>query len=331
MSDLCAIEELPFPYVYYPAFNGVFIGFKNQNNSKIKFCSCHRLSFENYFKLKKIEERDFPSEYFQFLKEINTTQKDFYSLIEFEDNVCHLCNKAYPNCEGINRGDFYIQFLNYIHVYFFKYGISDLHGPILKEYCPDGLLKLIEIDSIEAIKNFKTLNPNNKPLDQLDQKTINDINSIMNPVFEQDKRIRNYVENQIRRIYGLKDIGDYWVNETKLYNIIADLFPDFKIKRHHRPVFLNGLEIDIYIEKLKLGIEYQGKQHFEPVKHFGGNKKYNELLIRDLKKSEICKSIGIELIYFNYYDDLSVEKIINKLKSCDLRSRSLKNGKIFRC
>jgi len=32
--------------------------------------------------------------------------------------------------------------------------------------------------------------------------------------------------------------------------------------RHYRPDFLQGLELDIFIDELKIGMEYQGIQHF---------------------------------------------------------------------
>lgn len=63
-------------------------------------------------------------------------------------------------------------------------------------------------------------------------------------------------------------------------------------------------EIDIYIPEYKIGIEFQGKQHFNPV-DFGGYGKnkseeiFSENRKRDLKKNKLCRENGIDLLYFS--------------------------------
>ena len=82
------------------------------------------------------------------------------------------------------------------------------------------------------------------------------------------------------------DVGDYW---------------------------LEGLELDIFIPELDLGIEYQGVQHFKPVEHWGGMEALKELQVRDKKKRQLCQSLGIGLIYFKHDEDLSNESVSAKL------------------
>jgi hypothetical protein len=77
-----------------------------------------------------------------------------------------------------------------------------------------------------------------------------------------------------------------------------------------RPQFLNNvvtgglhnLEIDCYDEDLRLGVEYQGKQHYEFTPYFHKNKEafYNQKY-RDELKRRMCKDNRITLIEVPYY------------------------------
>ena len=105
-----------------------------------------------------------------------------------------------------------------------------------------------------------------------------------------------------------------WKNEAELYAIIKVLFPSFTIIREHNPKELKGLRIDIFIQELNLAIEYQGQQHFEPVKAFGGEEAFKKLKERDALKKQLCKELGIELKYFTYKEKLSIDLVESKLK-----------------
>ena len=45
------------------------------------------------------------------------------------------------------------------------------------------------------------------------------------------------------------------------------------------------MSYDVYICGLKIAIEYQGKQHFEPVDFFGGKDSFENQQYRDRSKS----------------------------------------------
>jgi len=74
--------------------------------------------------------------------------------------------------------------------------------------------------------------------------------------------------------------------------------------------------IDIFIPSIKVAIEYQGEQHFEPIKFYGGEKAYAETIKRDQEKYKLCTENGIKLFYFsnskniptNYIDTIYTEK-----------------------
>jgi hypothetical protein len=94
------------------------------------------------------------------------------------------------------------------------------------------------------------------------------------------------------RRQALTLFGETWTSETSLFYIIKSLFPTHFIRRHYRPEFLQGLELDIFIEELKIGIEYQGIQHFQPIEHWGGKIAYLKLIERDARRKKYVKNLG---------------------------------------
>jgi hypothetical protein len=77
------------------------------------------------------------------------------------------------------------------------------------------------------------------------------------------------------------------------YNINEEIISQYKED------WLSGQTLDIYIpSKKKIGIEYQGIQHFKPVKYFGGIEKYNYTVDKDKEKFDKCKANGVKLFYF---------------------------------
>jgi hypothetical protein len=69
-----------------------------------------------------------------------------------------------------------------------------------------------------------------------------------------------------------------------------------------RPKFLNGLELDGYNEGMKLGIEYNGRQHYENIDYFHRSEKdFESQKERDHIKKELCKQNGIYLIIIPYW------------------------------
>lgn len=60
-------------------------------------------------------------------------------------------------------------------------------------------------------------------------------------------------------------------------------------------------------DNLDFLIEFQGRQHYEPVSGFGGKRGLYQQQANDRKKRDFCKLHGITLIEIPYYD----ERLIN--------------------
>ena len=80
----------------------------------------------------------------------------------------------------------------------------------------------------------------------------------------------------------------------------------------------NNLEIDCYNDSLKLGVEYNGVQHYKYVPYFHRNKEaFRNQKYRDYMKHEICKKNGVTLIDVPYTVKISnIENyLVEKLKA----------------
>lgn len=109
-----------------------------------------------------------------------------------------------------------------------------------------------------------------------------------------------------------------WKSEELVYNITKKLYKDYQVIYQYKPFFLsteNGnMSYDIYICGLKIAIEYQGKQHFEPVGYFGGEKNFLKQKERDELKAKKSLENGVKLIYVNYWEDLTPALIRSKIE-----------------
>lgn len=75
----------------------------------------------------------------------------------------------------------------------------------------------------------------------------------------------------------------------------------------------NKLRFDFAIfkeKKLKYLIEYQGRQHFEPISEWGGNKSLEKQKKYDLLKKEYCNNNKIPLILLTKDDDITIDSVI---------------------
>ena len=79
-------------------------------------------------------------------------------------------------------------------------------------------------------------------------------------------------------------------------------YPDFLAYSGEKGGKKTNLEIDLYNEDLKLGVEYQGRQHYKHIKHFHSDTdKFLKSLDRDDFKRKGCYNSGVHLIEVPYF------------------------------
>lgn len=135
---------------------------------------------------------------------------------------------------------------------------------------------------------------------------------IYKEIGDKQKEFHQYVRkarNFYREKFNLPKIGEGWISETRLFELVKKYFKDCKVYFHYRQSWLNGLELDIFVPDKKLAIEYMGKQHYEPVNFFGGKESHLAAVQRDKLKKELCIKNGIDLIYFDCQTEVTKDNL----------------------
>ena len=73
-----------------------------------------------------------------------------------------------------------------------------------------------------------------------------------------------------------------------------------------------NLPFDFYLIDYNICIEYDGEQHFNPIKYFGGPKRMQKIKLNDSIKNKFCSDYGIKIIRISY---LNYDKIESYLES----------------
>lgn len=119
---------------------------------------------------------------------------------------------------------------------------------------------------------------------------------------------------QIPKVH-LQGFGCKNCNESKGEKTIDDFLKKIKIKSIRQYSFIDcrnklPLPYDFYLPELNTCIEFQGIQHYKPVKLFGGESAFIECILRDKIKQNYCDNNNINLIKIRYDED--IEKILRE-------------------
>lgn len=100
-----------------------------------------------------------------------------------------------------------------------------------------------------------------------------------------------------------ESVGERYVRQwLKNHNIIYEYQKTFDDCRDNRV-----LPFDFYLPAYNCCIEYDGKQHFESIEYFGGQKSFEYRKKHDDIKNEYCKNNGISLLRIPYFKNVEEE------------------------
>ena len=79
-------------------------------------------------------------------------------------------------------------------------------------------------------------------------------------------------------------------------------------------VGINGglLSYDFYIPSYNLLIEFQGEQHYKPIKYFGGNEKLEYQKVHDIIKKEYARDNNFNFLEISYKDISNINSILEE-------------------
>jgi hypothetical protein len=123
-----------------------------------------------------------------------------------------------------------------------------------------------------------------------------------------DNMNKNRTCSRCSETKGEKAIDKVLINNHVNY-IYHHTFPDCK--------FINVLEYDFYLPNYNIAIEYQGRQHYEPVDFAGKGQKWaEEQFILNQKRDEIkrdyCNKNNIKLLEIPYWHFDNISSILSK-------------------
>lgn len=318
LGGICVENGLPRPMVHYPNHYGAFFAFSKEEDGEVFLCECGRLSLENLLELNRRFPQQSNSNPLRLAaadslhvpnviasKSLSRSGSGLDGLA-FRQGICHRCCMIPPSqrwCHEMYGGQFKQYFGWYIQQAYLRLGIRPISYEYLSDHCPPEFQRQLDgIFSKSAECAVRSEQQGNTCIDE-PVKVLQKLK----------RKLNNDVENIVRQEFGFKKVGEGWVSETLLYQAICRLFPNENIIRHHRPDWLGGLELDIYIPRLNLGLEYQGQQHYKPVTAWGGEKALIALQERDERKRQICKAAGTVLLEVDFTEAITEHYIRGRL------------------
>ena len=100
--------------------------------------------------------------------------------------------------------------------------------------------------------------------------------------------------------------------EAKISSFLRDNNINYKYNLACLP-FLGKLRPDFYLPDYNLVIEYDGRQHFEAIDHFGGTKRFLQQQEEDFLKTKLCEENDIVIIRIPYIDYENIENILTDI------------------
>ena len=171
------------------------------------------------------------------------------------------------------------------------------------------ILNLIYTNMIDKFKNNAKLIHHDKYdyslVEYINNKTKIKIICKEHGVFEQSPShhlngvncpICNLSKGEIEIINYLKVNNTTYISQKR--------FKDCKYKK--------TLPFDFYLPNKNICIEYDGEQHYQIKEHWGGEKEFKTIQIKDNIKTKYCKDNNIKLIRISYYEINEIQKILTK-------------------
>ena len=254
--------------------------------------------------------------------------EQLFNQIHFEDRICRICKVEDNKHSKISFEEFTDlklaykhQIINELNIYysFIIFGGERRMCYKVNEYRQKKVFDEyeVEVKDVELyLEDIKKVVP--LALEYYEENM--DLNSryfINNKTFHEERKYFEDIDIVLKEKLGYGRSVGRWKREEELFSLIKKIYKQSNVIYQYRPKFLmnsitNGQQsLDIFIEDLNVGVEYQGKQHYEPVEIFGGEKGFRDTVERDKKKYRLCRENGINIAYVKYNEKFTVNNIKN--------------------
>ena len=124
-----------------------------------------------------------------------------------------------------------------------------------------------------------------------------------------------YKNNSKKRFYKYEDFPKS-KGAKNLFNLLKEILGDnIEVQDEYHFDDFRPFRLDFYFEYegRKIGVEYQGEQHFKEVEHWGGEYALKKTQEWDSEKNILCKQNNIELHYFFFNETLNASLIKERI------------------
>lgn len=297
---------LPLPYVEYPGDYQTFFRFAEGRSAPFVFCECARVPLRNAARIRvafpdaPIPGR--PGEPESLLRDAGVSDRvlamtkgcgvDGIDGLAFVPGVCHRCAKATPTsfvwCHEMYGTPWMQAYGWYVRLAAFECGMNP-HD--FSQFIPDA----VPSDMLPDVADYMMANAACLTLTPTES-AQHESPALRKRAQAAKTRVQRRITSVARLAFGFKAVGDGWVSETLLFQLVQALLPPTRLIRHDRPDWLEGLELDLHAPLLGVGIEYQGAQHERPVERWGGVAALDRQQARDARKRALCRAEGVNLI-----------------------------------
>ena len=302
------VEEraLQYAWVEYPEHYGSIFRFSCTPSGPFRFCACSKRAIANIARLNAAFPRRNNADPRRMAivdsllvpkaaaaETVGWAAQDVDRL-DYYETACHRCNRIPPTRRWCHEmyGDPWKQAYGW-----FPY-LAALEGGVDPWDLSRHLVDQIPHDVAADIADFLPLHDREQHLlfAEPDRWRSPELKPLRKSMQSVKSRVMRFFTSEARVAFGFERVGEGWVSETMLFRTVQSLLPAARLIRHFRPPWLEGLELDIYLPEVNVGIEYQGAQHASPVEHWGGADALARQKQRDARKRELCNVVHCRLI-----------------------------------
>lgn len=121
-------------------------------------------------------------------------------------------------------------------------------------------------------------------------------------------------------------------NDSKGELLISSFLTEHNTNYETQKKFKNSnipkCKFDFYLPNYNLLIEYNGQQHYESNKYFGGLKRFEVQQLRDQRKKDFAHRNGYHFLEIPYFSKEPIKMIEDKIKQIEILNQPVINNQL---